>query len=389
MDKKFQNDQSFSGMERVYRLIPGIRLAILLFISYALIYGVIAARNFLFPLAFATLLTYLLLPLVTFLEKKGMHRILSSLVCILLALAVLAGIAYIFYSRLSSMFDNIDAIKEQFDKNIEQFQNNLSSFLGISERAIELFISNQVDQFIAGTDGSIQRTFTATTGTLLRILLLPVFTFLFLFYRTKIAYFILKIVPPQGKFTTITILREISTVAGKYMGGVSIVVLILCVLNSTGLIIIGVQYAILLGIVSAFFNFIPYFGTLMGGAVPFLFVLLTSSNPMYYGIRVAFLFMLVQFTENYILTPNIVGGNVKISPMFVILGLIVGATVWGIPGMLVIVPFLAIVKIIFSHIPSKKPYAFLLGLKGTRKHSIGLRRANSILPWKKRKNPEE
>jgi len=193
-------------------------------------------------------------------------------------------------------------------------------------------------------------------------------------------------VPERSKRMTVNILREISTVAARYMGGVTIVVLILCVINSTGLVIIGVEYAILLGIVSAFFNFIPYFGTLMGGLVPFLFVLASTEQPFHYGIRVAILYLVVQFTENYILTPNIVGGNVKINPMIIIIGLIAGGMVWGIPGMLVVVPFLAILKIIFSHIPGLQPVAFLLGLKGTRRHSVNLKGALTLFRSNKKGN---
>jgi predicted PurR-regulated permease PerM len=108
-------------------------------------------------------------------------------------------------------------------------------------------------------------------------------------------------------------------------------------------------------------------------------VLMTTDEPFYFGIRVALLFLLVQFTENYVLTPNIVGGNVKINPLFIIIGLIAGGLIWGIPGMLVIIPFLAILKIIFGHIPNLAPYAYLLGLKGTLKYAITFRKIKSAL----------
>jgi predicted PurR-regulated permease PerM len=156
------------------------------------------------------------------------------------------------------------------------------------------------------------------------------------------------------------------------------------VLNSLGLIIIGVKYPILLGIISAFFNFIPYFGTLMGGAVPLLFVLLTTTDPMYYTLKVIILFAIIQFTENNILTPNIVGSNVNINPFFIITGLVFGGMVWGIPGMLLIVPFLAIARIIFSHLDQWKPLSFLLGPKGTTQHSISIQ--NIREQFRKKKN---
>ncbi|MGW8316778.1 MAG: AI-2E family transporter, partial [Bacteroidales bacterium] len=138
------------------------------------------------------------------------------------------------------------------------------------------------------------------------------------------------------------------------------------------------------GFTSAFFNFIPYFGTLMGGAIPLLFVLLTTSDPLHNALYVIILYAIVQVTENNILTPNIVGGNVKINPFFIILGLMAGGMIWGIPGMLVIVPFLAILRIICYHIEKMRPYAFLLGPRGTQKHSITMNKIKNALNFRER-----
>jgi predicted PurR-regulated permease PerM len=153
------------------------------------------------------------------------------------------------------------------------------------------------------------------------------------------------------------------------MGGVLMVVFILFFLNSFGLFVVGVKYPITLGVISALFNIIPYFGTLLGGTVPLLFTLLTGELPND-PMGVIILFIIIQFTENNILTPNIVGGNVKISPFFIILGLVASSMIWGIAGMLVIVPFLAVLRIVFSHIPSLQPWAFLLGTSGTKKYAL-------------------
>lgn len=371
-------------------LKPLIRISLLLLMIILFIYGVIAAKQFLFPLAIGAMFAYLLFPIANFLEKHRFPRILAILTSIAFALVIIGVIVFLFYRQLTKMFADFDALKESANTNIELLQHNLENLLGLQDNRLEQFLKTQVDQFFQGNGGELGKAFSTTTGTILRIVLLPIYVFLFLYYRTKFAYFILKIVRKEQKHVTIKILRDISTVAARYMGGVSIVVLILCVLNSTGLLIIGVDYAILLGITSAFFNFIPYFGTLMGGAIPLLFVLLTTSDPLHYGLYVMILYAIVQVIENNILTPNIVGGNVKINPFFIILGLMMGGMVWGIPGMLVVVPFLAILRIIFYHIESMQPYAFLLGPRGTQKHSITLSKIKKAFNIRDRlKKPEE
>ncbi len=370
-------------------LKPLIRISLLLLMVILFIYGVIAAKQFLFPLAIGAMFAYLLFPIANFLEKHRFPRILAILASIAFALVIIGVIVFLFYRQLTKMFADFDALKESANTNIELLQHNLENLLGLQDNRLEQFLKTQVNQFFQGNGGGLGKAFSTTTGTILRVVLLPIYVFLFLYYRTKFAYFILKIVRKDQKYVTIKILRDISTVAARYMGGVSIVVLILCVLNSTGLLIIGVDYAILLGITSAFFNFIPYFGTLMGGAIPLIFVLLTTSDPLHYALYVIILYAIVQVTENNILTPNIVGGNVKINPFFIILGLMMGGMVWGIPGMLVVVPFLAILRIIFYHIESMRPYAFLLGPRGTQKHSITLHKIKNALNIRDRINKSE
>jgi predicted PurR-regulated permease PerM len=368
------------------KLHPTLNISLKLLSTILLIYGIIMAKTFLYPIAFGVLFAYLLYPLVNYIEHKGVHRVVSILISIILALAIITLIFFLFYRQLLNMFNDFDTLQQNANRNIENLQQNLKLMLGLKDNRIEEFLKQQVNYLFSNEAGVIKQLFSSTTGVIAHIVILPIYVFLFLFYRTKFAYFILKISKKNKKRVVLKILRDISTIAAKYMGGVTLVVLILCVLNSVGLLIIGVKYAILLGILSAFFNYIPYFGTLMGGSIPLIFVLLTTNEPLNYGLQVAILFIIVQFTENNILTPNIVGGNVRLNPFFIIMGLVFGNAIWGIPGMLVIVPTLAIARVIFSNIDSLNPYAFLLGPRGTQKHSITLHKIKELFVFRKKKS---
>ena len=364
-----------------------LRMALFVLIPVVFFYGIIQAKNFLYPLAFGLLLAYLLFPVVNFLEHHHLPRIAAILITILVSIIILASGIFLYYKQLTVMFEDFDTMKEKANENIEMFQDYLERKIGLENNAIEEFLKKQTQQIFGGDNGQLRKAFTATTGTLFKIGIMPVYVFLFLYYRTKFAYFILKLTRRKHKHVAINILREISTVASRYMGGVVIVVLILCVLNSVGLLIVGVKYAPILGVLSALFNFIPYFGTLMGGIIPLLFVLLTSNDPLNLSLGVVVLFVIIQFIENNILTPNIVGGNVQINPFFIIVGLVMGAMVWGIPGMLVTVPFLAITRIILVNIEKTRPVAFLLGPKGTLKHSITKDKIQRFFSIKKSDGP--
>jgi predicted PurR-regulated permease PerM len=334
-----------------------------------IVYGLIAIRNFLYPIAFGFILGYLLFPLGSWLEKKRIPRILANLIIIFSALALLTGLFLTAYRIISPLTLDFPKLAERAIDNLTDMGARLGGYFGFDRESASEYIREQATT-AAITGGEQLRTFfNATANTVIAFGLLPVYLFLFLYYRTKFMYFILKMAGRNRRKETVTVLREIATVMVRYLGGVIIVVFILFFINSGGLLIIGMPFAIPLGVTAALFNFIPYFGTLLGGLVPLLFAFLVEGDPAL-ALRVIFLFIIIQFIENNILTPNIVGGNVNLSPFFVITGLVASSMIWGIPGMLLIVPFLASVRILFSHIGFMRPYAFLLGDEGTSKHSI-------------------
>ncbi|MDZ7740235.1 MAG: AI-2E family transporter [Bacteroidota bacterium] len=355
-----------------------VRMLIFLLNTMLFFTAIILARDYLYPVVLGMLLAYLLFPIAKWLEKHHIPRILANLISIIFGIIVIASAIVFLYTQLGTLLSDLPQIKKQASHNIVNLVTTLNEFFGLDKRELRNILDEQVNHLFDSSSNFVNNVFSATTSTLVKAGLMPVYVFLFLYYRTKIAYFILKVVPKKDKLTTVKILREIADVTKKYMGGVFIVVLILCILNSAGLYIIGIKYALILGIISALFNFIPYFGTLLGGLVPLIFSFLVMPSPIY-PFRVVILFIIIQFIENNILTPNITGGAVKINPMVTIFGVVAGALVWGLPGMFVIIPILGMVKIITTHLEDGKSYAFLLGTDGTSKHAIN--KMNFINFW--------
>jgi predicted PurR-regulated permease PerM len=343
----------------------GMRLVYFMLAIILLIYGLVMAKAFLYPLAFGILLTYLLYPIVNFLEKKGMPRILSILIPIIIALIMFAFLAVFVLKRISLFMDDLPYFREKTISHINTMQHYLESEFGLPAERFKNFLISGI--FDIGTQS--EKVFSATTGTIFVILMQPVFVFLMLYYRTKFAYFFLKVVGRQNRLIAVRVLREIANVVTRYMLGVTTVVLILCFFNAIGLLLIGIKYPLLLGVISALFSFIPYFGNIIGGSIPFIFALLTEDSQVY-ALRIAIFVYIVHFFENNILSPNIVGNNIRINPFVIILGLIAGGMIWGIPGMLVVIPFFAMLKIVLKEIPRMQPYAFLLGTRGTRRHAL-------------------
>ena len=362
----------------------GMRLTYFLLSIMLLLYGLIIAKDFLYPLAFGILISYLLLPIVNYFEKKGLPRIAAILITIILAI-ILTGIITVFVlKRISLFMDELPLFREKTISHIEELQHFIEGEFGIPAERLKNFLLSRI--FDIGSQSG--KVFSTTTGTIFVILMQPVYVFLFLYYRTKFAYFFLKVVGRQNRMIAVGVLREIALVVTRYMLGVATVVLILCVFNSLGLLIIGLKFPLLLGVISAFFSFIPYFGNFIGGSIPFVFALLTMDSSVY-AIRIAVFVYFIHFFENNILSPNIVGNNVRINPFVIILGLILGALIWGLPGMLVAIPFLAMLNIVLKKVPGMQPYVYLLGTRGTRRHALtieNLRRFAAGIKSKWRKN---
>ncbi|MDY0342059.1 MAG: AI-2E family transporter [Lentimicrobium sp.] len=347
-----------------------LRIAAVLFILAAIITAMIFAKSVFVPLTLSFFFAYLLYPLSWKLEKRGVHRGISIIIVILTAIILLGGIGLFVGIKVSNANIDYTAIQEQITSKFEDTQDILEKKLGMNSHAMDNAISRASSAIGSSWESSVGMFFAATTSTLFQLFILPVFTFFVMFYRTKTAYFIFKITGRKNKPITLGILREISKVTGKYLGGILLVVLILAVLNSIGLLIIGVPNAILFGSLAALLNLIPYFGTLLGGLIPILYVFFAVSDPFGMVVKIIILFAIVQFTENNLLTPNIVGNNIKLNPFAIIIGLLIANLIWGIAGMLIVVPVMAILKIIMRNVDGLKPYAYLLSDRGTEKYSF-------------------
>ncbi|MGB3617712.1 MAG: AI-2E family transporter [Catalinimonas sp.] len=345
------------------------------------VFALIAARTLLYPLALAVLFAYLIYPVAARLERWGWPRIPANLVSILVLMCVAGGVSYVLYMQFSAFADDVPDMQVQAWENIYELMYRIEGITGIPAADQRAWFDERVAGFGSGDGQQLRRFFFATTSTLVAVGLQPVYIFFLLYYRDKFRQFVMMVVPQHRQNDIAAALDDISLVTGRYMGGLFLVVSILCVLNSTGLYLIGIRYALLFGIVSALINLIPYFGTLAGGAVPLVFALLLEDSPHYAGY-VALFFLVIQFVENNILTPNIVGGQVRINPLFIILSLIVGSLIWGLPGMFVAVPYLAMFKIICSYVPKLRPISYLIGTSGTERHELTWQKVARL--WQRR-----
>jgi predicted PurR-regulated permease PerM len=358
------------------------RLTLGLLFTILFLYALVAVRGFLYPIMLAVLVSFMLYPLAWGMEKRGVPRILANLISILFGIAVVAGVVFFLYNQIRVFMADLPRMKAQANENLNSMFRFVEQKIGVTVADQAEWLDGALfDLFFSG-EGAIIQAITGTADTLIRLLLIPVYVFFLLYYRNKFKFFILRLTPIRYHEKAEAILLEVSHVTKRYMTGISLVVLILCFLNSLGLIIVGIRFPIMLGIISAFMNFFPYIGTWMGGIIPLTLALLTEDSPKY-ALGVFILFVIIQFIENNILTPNIVGSQVQINPFFVILSLVVGAMLWGLPGMFLILPYLGMFKVVADNIEPLHPYAYLLDPQGTERHSLTIDKIKQVFGWRK------
>jgi predicted PurR-regulated permease PerM len=181
-----------------------------------------------------------------------------------------------------------------------------------------------------------------------------------LFYQPILLEFISRLFGKGNQSQVHEIVHQIKYVIQRYLKGLVIEFIIIAILYSTVLLLLGIDYAILLGIIGALLNVIPYVGGFVGIALPMM-VALATKDSAWYSIYVLVIFYIIQFIDNHYIIPKIVASKVKINALFAILAVIAGYALWGIPGMFLSIPLLAIVKLICDHIEPLKPWGFLLG----------------------------
>lgn len=357
-----------------FSLTRSIKILLFLFLFIA---GLVYARPFLVPLTFAVIMAMLFLPLCSWLEVRGFPRVFAILICIIILLGSMTGVAWLLYWQMSGLAENAGKIQENLMNRLEQARRFISSSFGISkERQKELIKEGQSPGTISHTVSSLL----SGLGLLLTdFVLFVVYLFLLLYYRVFLKRFILMWVPQKDRERTSDIIKNCRHVAQQYLGGLTIMIACLWVMYSIGFALVGVRSPIFFAILCGLLEIVPFVGNLTGNLITMLMVIAQGGNfSMILGILLTY--GTIQFLQTYLLEPLVVGAEVNINPLFTIIGLVLGEMVWGIPGMVLAIPVMGITKIVCDNIEELRPFGYLLGRERKRNKT---HLANRLRKWRK------
>ena len=343
------------------------RLSLVL-ISLAIIcYTVFIANDIIVPLAFAILLAILLLPFTNFLERKKMPRAMANMVGILVALLFIGAIIYFLSSQISGFMQDLPSIKKHLAAHWKTVQKWVSQQFHFTRKEQTNFIDNATDEIKNSGTGFLGDTVINLTQALMVLVLLPVYTFLILYYRDMIKRFFVSVFKDEHEARVMEVLRESRSIVQGYMIGLIIEMGIVAAINAVGFMILGIQYAVFLGVLAAILNMIPYIGMLIASIFCML-ITLTNSTEITDIAGVLVILIIVQFIDNNIIMPKVVSSKVKINALITIVGVLVGGALAGVSGMFLSIPAIAILKVIFDRVDDLKPWGMLLGDEITGLH---------------------
>jgi predicted PurR-regulated permease PerM len=342
------------------------KLTVFLVFSVLLVHILIVGQSIIVPLLIAFFIAFLLIPLANFLERYKFPRPLSAITCIIITIVLLAGVFTLFGSQVNTFVKDLDDITDK----ISELKSRLPE---VVQTQLDDISTEEIIGYAQSNSSNIFSSLTNVLSGFTLLLIIPIYIAMILIYRNLLRTFLLKVFNVDGNKTENTskqnedspkgikvLIPRIKKIIQKYIVGMFYVICVLFVLNSIALFSLGIQHAMLFAAIAAVLNIIPFVGPLIGSTLPVMFALITKDS-LFYPLAVMASFIIIQSIESNFLTPKIVGSNVSLNPLVTLITLFVGASIWGIVGMILFIPMVAIIKEILRNIDGLEPYAYLLG----------------------------
>jgi predicted PurR-regulated permease PerM len=347
-------------MDRLLKTPFYVKASLLLIGLFAFLSMLFIARSIIVPIVFALIIAIVLHPVVSFFVRIKINRVIAVIITLLLTTVIMAVLGILIISQVSRFSESWPQLVEKFTALINQAISAASGYLEINTQQIHSWIAKTQADLLNTSSAAIGRTLAIVGNGLVIVFLIPVYIFLMLYYQPLLIGFIRKLFGPHNETKVNKVVTQTKTVTQQYLVGLLIEAIIIAILEIAALLFLGIDYAILLGILGTLLNIIPYIGGIIAVAMPMAVALVTKDNS-WCAVYVLIIYYIIQLIDNNFIVPKIVSSKVKINALFSIIAVIAGNALWGISGMFLSIPLLAILKVIFDNIESLKPWGGLLG----------------------------
>lgn len=317
-------------------------------------------QNIIMPVLLAFFLSIVLLPVYRYLRSKRFPEFLAIILPIVLGAVLIALVIWFFSAQLNRLVSDYP----QIQKNISLHLNNLSNWINrktdFSTQEQLKFLNDQSNKLIAYAGNIAGGAATSLTTLFIYIGLVPIYIYLFLNYKNLLLRFVFVWFDQSEHKKVKEVMKETESIIKGYLIGLMIQITYIIILLGGILFLLDIKHALLIGVIFAILNLIPYVGALIGNIIGVLLTLTTSEEilPIFIVLGVI---AVVQFLDNNILMPRIVGSKVRINAFIAIIGVFVSGSLAGFTGMFLALPMIAILKVIFDRSEMFKPWGVLLG----------------------------
>ena len=347
------------------------KLASVLISLLAIGYLVILGKSLLSPLVFSCLFSILLLPMAVFFEKRfRLGRGLASILSILIFLTLVSVVIYVLTIQISGLADDWPQFKIQLESSLAEIQHWISVKFHINASKQLTFVKSATNKVLDSGTAVVGVTLVSLSSFLLFLVFTFIYTLLFLIYRQLIMQFLVSVFLEENSLVVHDIIEQVQQILRKYIVGLFIEMGVVSAVVCLAFLSLGIKYALLLGLLAGLFNIVPYIGIFAATCISVFVTFATGASATKLLLVIATLAG-THLIDSNILLPVIVGSKVKINPLITVLGVVLGEMIWGISGMFLSIPVIAVLKIIFDRVESLKPWGILLG-ESDKSKQVGL-----------------
>jgi predicted PurR-regulated permease PerM len=356
MARKFQ-----TSFQKTLQTLPlTVRRSIELLGLAVLFLFIVYAANILSPILLSFFLTILLYPLFKWLTRKKVPEMLSITIVLIVLFAGMALLVWFISSQFSRLIADFPSLRANVTAHLERLSSWINSKTNYStEKQLQL-INEQSEKLVNFAGGYLGGIASSLTTLFVFFGLVPIYIFLLLFYRNLLLRFVFMWYKQSDHTNVKDTVQEMQGIIKSYLGGLLIQIAYITILLGGILMIFGIKHALLIGILFAILNLIPYVGALIGNIIGVLLTL-TSSDQLSDVLTVLITIAVVQFLDNNILMPKIVGSKIRINALTSIVAVIAGGALAGISGMFLSLPVVAVLKVVFDRSNHLKQWGVLFG----------------------------
>jgi predicted PurR-regulated permease PerM len=332
------------------------------YLLYAVLGSIVLyfGREVFIPLAFALLISFVLYPSCAWLERKGVGRMTAILINLLLVILAVGAVAALMIQQLLAFADEWPGLQEKLGSALTEMIRSMSGSLGVTVKQREVLLTRLFDELASGTLLLAKGAISMSAVSAVAFILIPVYAVLILYHRHHWVKVLYRLFPSESNENIKQILVLATRAYFNFIKGMGIVYVVVGILNSIGLLLLGVPHPFLFGFTASVLTFIPFVGILIGSLLP-MTLAWTTYDSIWYAVGVAGVFTVVQYLEANVIFPVAVSNRLNVNTLVVLVAIFAGGVLWGVSGMILFVPFVGIVKLIADHNHRLKTLSMLLG----------------------------